>query len=158
MINRFWPNAYEQADQFITNALARHSLTLLRWSMGIIFIWFGALKLLPGMSPAESLIRASVPLVPMEIFIPLLAAWEILIGIGFVANKYMRFTILILLAQMIGTALPIVVRPDLVFTIAPFGLTLEGQYIIKNFVLVSAALVIGATVRGGGLVTNHAGR
>jgi uncharacterized membrane protein YphA (DoxX/SURF4 family) len=155
MILRILPNTYERIDQFITRLLARHSLTLLRWSMGIVFIWFGALKLAPGMSPAESLIRGSVPLVPMEFFIPFLAAWEIAIGVGFLVNKFMRATIFILLAQMVGTALPIVVRPDLVFTIAPFGLTLEGQYIIKNIVLISAALVIGATVRGGGLVTDR---
>lgn len=147
MVVRSIPQIYEQIDQQITGFLARHSISLLRWSMGIVFIWFGALKFIPGLSPAEGLIRASVPLVPMEIFIPLLASWEIIIGIGLISNRWMRTTILLLLLQMIGTISPLFVRPDLVWIAMPFGLTMEGQYIIKNLVLVSAALVIGSTVR-----------
>jgi uncharacterized membrane protein YkgB len=147
MVVRSIPQIYEQIDQQITGFLARHSISLLRWSMGIVFIWFGALKFIPGLSPAEGLIRASVPLVPMEIFIPLLASWEIIIGIGLISNRWMRTTILLLLLQMIGTISPLFVRPDLVWVAMPFGLTMEGQYIIKNLVLVSAALVIGSTVR-----------
>ncbi len=147
MVVRSIPQLYEQIDRQITGFLARHSISLLRWSMGIVFIWFGALKFIPGLSPAEGLIRASVPLVPMEIFIPLLASWEIIIGIGLISNRWMRTTILLLLLQMIGTISPLFVRPDLVWIAMPFGLTMEGQYIIKNLVLVSAALVIGSTVR-----------
>jgi hypothetical protein len=63
----------------------------------------------------------------------------------------MRIAILLLFLQMPGTVSPILLRPDLVFTQFPYGLTLEGQYIIKNLVLVSSALVIGSTVRGGSL-------
>jgi len=147
MVVRSIPQLYEQIDRQITGFLARHSISLLRWSMGIVFIWFGALKFIPGLSPAEGLIRASVPLVPMDIFIPLLASWEIVIGIGLISNRWMRATILLLLLQMVGTISPLFVRPDLVWIAMPFGLTMEGQYIIKNLVLVSAALVIGSTVR-----------
>jgi uncharacterized membrane protein YkgB len=147
MVARSIPQLYEHIDRQIAGFLARHSISLLRWSMGIVFIWFGALKFFPGLSPAEGLIRASVPLVPMEIFIPLLASWEIVIGIGLISNRWMRSTILLLLLQMIGTISPLFIRPDLVWVAMPFGLTMEGQYIIKNLVLVSAALVIGSTVR-----------
>lgn len=147
------PVWFEEIDRALATWLARHSIPLMRVAIGVVFFWFGALKLIPGLSPADSLIRQSVPFVPMELFIPFLAIWEMVIGLGFISGRWMRFTILILLPQMVGTMLPVFVRPDLVFTIFPFALTLEGQYIVKNLVLVTAALVIGATVRGGRIVT-----
>lgn len=135
--------------------MARNGITLLRISMGVVFIWFGALKLVPDLSPAEPLIRETIDFIPMAIFLPLLAIWEIAIGLGFITGKFMRLTILLLFLQMPGTISPMFLRPDLVFTSFPFGLTLEGQYIVKNLVLVSAALVIGSTVRGGRLSAEH---
>lgn len=119
--------------------------------MGVVFFWFGALKLIPDLSPAEDLIRQSITFLPMNLFLPFLAIWEMVIGVGFITGRFMRATIFLLFLQMPGTISPIFLRPDLVFTQFPFGLTLEGQYIVKNAVLISAALVLGATVRGGGL-------
>lgn len=144
-------------DTAITRWMARHGITLLRISMGIVFFWFGALKLVPGQSPAETLIRETITFFPMNIFLPLLAVWEMVIGLGFITGRFMRLTILLLFLQMPGTISPLFLRPDLVWTQFPFGLTLEGQYIIKNLVIVSAALVVGATVRGGGLTSEPDG-
>jgi hypothetical protein len=92
----------------------------------------------------------------MSWFLPFLALWEMAIGLGFITGRLMRLTILLLFLQMPGTISPVFLRPDLVFTQFPFGLTLEGQYIVKNLVLISAALVVGATVRGGGLTSDPA--
>lgn len=143
---------YERTDEAITSWMARYGLFIMRVGLGVIFLWFGALKFFPGLSPAEDLVRNTVYFVNPDLFIPVLAAWEVLIGIGLIAGKFMRITLLLLFLQMPGTALPILVLPDVVWTSFPFGLTLEGQYIIKNLVLVGAGLVLGATVRGGGLV------
>ena len=77
-------------------------------------------------------------------------------GLGLIFGVFMRVTLLLLFLQMIGTAAPIFLFPNEVFTRIPYAPTLEGQYIIKNLVLVSAALVIGATVRGGGIVSEPA--
>ncbi len=147
------PDRFDQLDRRITRLMATYGLTLLRISIGIVFFWFGALKLFPGLSPAENLIRQSITFLPMDVFLPFLAVWEMLIGLGFITGKFMRFTILLLFLQMPGTVSPVFLRPDLVFVQFPFALTLEGQYIVKNLIIVSAALVIGATVRGGGLST-----
>src|SRR5690606_28025375 len=125
-----------------------------RISMGIVFFWFGALKLFPDLSPAENLIRESITFFSMSWFLPFLAVWEMVIGIGFITGKFMRLTILLLFLQMPGTISPVFLRPDLVFTQFPFGLTLAGQYIVKNLLMISAALVVGATVRGGGLTSD----
>jgi uncharacterized membrane protein YkgB len=145
---------FDRVDWSLTTWMARHGVTFLRISLGIVFFWFGALKLFPDLSPAENLIRESITFFPMNIFLPFLAVWEMAIGLGFITGKFMRLTILLLFLQMPGTLSPIVLRPDLVFTQFPFGLTLEGQYIVKNLVLISAALVVGATVRGGGLTND----
>jgi uncharacterized membrane protein YkgB len=143
---------YDRLDSAITALMARSGISLLRISIGIVFLWFGALKLVPGLSPAEGMIREAIWFLPAGLFIPFLAVWEILIGVGLISGRFTRLTILLLLLQMPGTISPVLLAPERVFSVFPLGLTLEGQYIVKNLVLISAALVIGATARGGGLV------
>lgn len=146
-------SVFERIDTRITRWMARYSLDVLRFALGVIFIWFGALKFIPGLSPAEELVRNTIYFVNPDFFIPILAAWEVVIGVGFLSgfftNKLQRATILLLFLQMIGAALPLVLLPEVVWTNFPFVLTLEGQYIVKNLVIIGSALVIGATVRGG---------
>lgn len=132
--------------------MSKYGLLLLRLSVGIVFFWFGILKFIPGLSPAQDLaIRTidllSFGLVPGNISINILAAWEVLIGIGLLTGVYMRATLLLLFLQMVGTMAPVFLFPEEVFTIVPYAPTLEGQYIIKNLVIVSAGIVLGATVR-----------
>jgi uncharacterized membrane protein YkgB len=83
--------------------------------------------------------------------VPVLAIWECLIGLGLLSGRYLRATLLLLFVQMLGTVTPLFLFPAETFTHFPWAPTLEGQYIIKNVVLVAAAIVIGATVRGGEL-------
>jgi hypothetical protein len=73
------------------------------------------------------------------------------VGLGLVFGVFLRATLLLLWLQMIGTAAPLFLFPNESFTHIPYAPTLEGQYIIKNLVLASAGLVVGATVRGGRL-------
>ena len=134
-------------DQQIINFMSGYGITILRIGLGIIFLWFGMLKFFPGLSPAEELVRHTVYFIDPDIFIPVLALWESLIGIGLISGKFMRTTLLLLFLQMPGTALPLIMLPDQVWTIFPFGLTLEGQYIVKNLVLIGAGLVLGGTVK-----------
>ncbi len=143
-------------DQILTRWMAKHGITFLRISIGFIYIWFGGLKFFPGMSPAEELAISTIGsmtfgLIPSNISLILLASFEVLIGILMVTGKYLRFTILLLIMQMFGTMSPIIIFPETVFSTFPMVLTIEGQYIFKNFVIISAAIVIGATVRGGRL-------
>jgi uncharacterized membrane protein YkgB len=145
---------FETVDKRITRFLARHSLTILRVALGVVFVWFGALKLIPGASPAEPLIRATITFLPMELFLPFLAIWEMAIGVGFMSGKFQRVVILLLLAQMGGAMSPLVLAPDRLWVQFPFQWSLEGQYVFKDIILIAAALVIGATVRGGGLTSD----
>jgi uncharacterized membrane protein YphA (DoxX/SURF4 family) len=142
---------FNRIDRVVTRWMAQHGLLILRVSLGAVFLWFGALKLVPGLSPAEQLVRNSIFLVNPDIFLIVLAVWEMVIGLGLILGIWLRATLLLLFLQMAGTALPLLVLPETVWTRFPFGLTLEGQYIIKNLVLIGAGLVLGATVRGGRL-------
>ena len=134
-------------DRTVTCWMQHNATVLLRWSMGIIFIWFGALKLVPGMSPADNLIRETMSFLPLDYFIPFLALWEIAIGVGFIIGYGMRVTLMLLFLQMLGTLSPLFLTPHLVWSHFPVVLTLEGQYIIKNLVLISAAVAIGSKIR-----------
>lgn len=150
---------FNAIDIRLTRWMAQNGVLLLRISLGIVFFWFGILKFFPSLSPAEDLAARTIEtltlgIVPPNISLPVLAAWEVLIGLGLMTGKFMRATILLLLVQMLGTVTPLFLFPNETFTHFPYAPTLEGQYIIKNVVLVSAALVIGATVRGGDMVTN----
>ncbi len=133
-------------DRRIAGFMDKYGRLFLRISLAIIFIWFGALKFL-GMSPAEELVRQTVYWFQPEIFVPVLGWWEVAIGIGLLFRPLIRVSILLLFLQMPGTMLPLILLPDVCFTQFPLGLTLEGQYIIKNLILISAALVVGGTVR-----------
>ncbi len=145
----------ENIDRSTTRLLARYSLTILRITVGIVFVWFGALKFFPGMSPAEHLIRESITFLSMDWFLPFLAALEVTIGVCYIlGGKFLRVAVILMLGQMAGAMSPMVLRPDLIWVKFPFVWTLEGQYVFKDIVLVSVALVIGATVRGGGIIAS----
>lgn len=144
----FW----DRVDSSLTHWMARNGLVMMRVALGIVFFWFGALKIIPGLSPAEDLVRNTIYFVDPNLFLPVLAVWEMLIGIGLITGQFMRLTLLLLFLQMPGTALPLLILPEVCYTVFPFGLTLEGQYIVKNLALITAAIVLGSTVRGGRLV------
>jgi uncharacterized membrane protein YphA (DoxX/SURF4 family) len=152
---------FDRIDRRITGLMADHGLTLLRLAIGVVFFWFGILKFFPGASPAEQLAGRTIEtltggLVPRTTALPILAVWEVAIGIGLFIGRWMRVILLLLLVQMLGTITPLVLFPAETFTTFPLAPTLEGQYIIKNVVIVAAALVLGATVRGGELVPEPA--
>ena len=155
---KLWGEAFQRVDRRLTGWMAKNSIKLLRISTGIIFTWFGVLKYFPGLSPAEGIAADTIRLlsfgiVETRVSMVILATWETLIGLGLISGIFLREVLLLLFLQMIGTIAPIFIFPERVFRNLPFVLTLEGQYIFKNLVLISAAFVIGATVRGGFLVS-----
>ena len=148
---------FEFVDTRVTSWMARYGIIFLRISVGIVFLWFGALKFFPGMSPAQDLAVRTIEIitfgyVPGQVALFILATWETLIGIGLILGVFMRETLLLLFLQMLGTMTPLAFFPHETFTLFPIAPTLEGQYIIKNLVLISAGIVLGATVRGGRLI------
>jgi uncharacterized membrane protein YphA (DoxX/SURF4 family) len=148
--------SFESIDRRVTRWMAARGMVVLRVSIGIVFLWFGVLKFWPDLSPADQLAMDTIDtlffgLIPQTLARVALAILETTIGIGLILGRAMRLTLLLLVGQMFGAVTPLFLFPEVTWA-DPLVPTLEGQYILKNIVLVSAALTIGATVRGGGLV------
>ncbi len=136
----------DDVDRRLSGWMNRYGRLFLRVSLAVIFIWFGILKPF-GMSAADELVRRTVYWFPPELFIPLLGWWEVAIGAGLLFRPLIRLALFLLFLQMPGTILPLILLPEVCFAQIPFAPTLEGQYIIKNLILMSAAIVVGGTVR-----------
>lgn len=138
---------FARFDASLVSLMDRIGIPFLRFAIGVVFIWFGALKTIGELSPAYDLVAATVYWLTPEIIVPLLGLWEVAIGLAFLFTPLTRIAILLLALQMPGTFLPLVLLPEVCFTIFPFGLTIEGQYIVKNLVIIGSALVIGSTIQ-----------
>ncbi len=134
-----------QLDALIIRFMNAIGVPFLRVGIGVVFIWFGGLKVV-GLSPAEDLLAATVYWWTPEIIVPVIGYWEVLIGVFFLVPPLTRVAIFLLAPQMVGTFLPLVLLPSVCWEVFPWGLTLEGQYIVKNLVVIGAALVIGSRV------------
>ncbi|MEJ6607431.1 MAG: hypothetical protein QNL07_04005 [Candidatus Planktophila sp.] len=129
-------------DLNLIKFLNKISLPALRISLGIVFFWFGALKIF-GESPANDVITKTIYWFDPDIFIPILGVWEVAIGICLLVPSLIRVGLFLLALQMPGTFLPLLLLPEVCFQSIPFNLTLEGQYIVKNLVLIGAAMAVG---------------
>jgi uncharacterized membrane protein YphA (DoxX/SURF4 family) len=148
----------DNLDRRITSLMADYGLLLLRLALALIFLWFGVLKFFPGLSPAETLAGKTIETLSLQTIsastaVFILAIWECVIGIGLLTGRFMRLTLLLLFVQMLGTLTPLLLFPQETWLVFPIAPTLEGQYIIKNAVLIAGAVVLGATVRGGRITT-----
>ena len=138
---------YDELDILITKFMSKWGITFLRYSLGLIYIWFGILKPF-GLSPAQELVENTVYWFDNpKTFVPILGWWEVVIGLTMCIKPLIRVSIFLLFIQMPGTFLPLILLPEVCFSNFPLGLTLEGQYIVKNLIIISAALVVGSTVR-----------
>lgn len=134
-------------DDTIIRFLRRWSITVLRVSIAVVFIWFGALKVF-DVTPVSDLVADTVYWVDPEWFVPLLGVFEIVVGASLLARRALRIMLGLFALQMAGTFLVLVLQPDVAFQDGnPFLLTVEGEFVIKNLVLLSAGMVVGATVR-----------
>ena len=141
------PTIIDRVDRAVARWMKRYGYLILRIAVAVIFIWFGALKFFPGLSPATDLVKRTVYWFRPQVFIPILASWEVLIGICLLFRPLIRIALFLLFLQMGGTFLPLIILPQATWIRFPYAPTLEGQYILKNLVIIGAALVIGSTVR-----------
>ena len=147
-------NELSRADKWVTGWVSHHGVAVLRTSVGIVFFWFGVLKFFPRLSPAEDLATRTISalslgLIAPSVSLPVLAAWECLLGVALVSGRCLRCALVLMFVHMSGTITPLILFPHETWAQFPYAATLEGQYIIKNLVLVSVALVVYAAVREG---------
>lgn len=128
-------------EESIYSFLSDRYIWILRISLAVIYIWFGILKPFDS-SPAADLVANSLPFLPREPFFVFLGVWEVAIGVLFLIPRFTRIAFWVFLAHMIGTFTPFLTLPGSIFMKFPFALTLEGQYIVKNFALISTAVAI----------------
>jgi len=129
---------------------ARHGHLLLRLSLGIVFLWFALPKFRPGLSAVDDLAERTIGsltahLVTGSTATYLLAALEAAIGISLLTGRLLRPALAALMVQMAGTLTPLVLFPAEMWK-APFVLSLEGQFIVKNLVLIAAAVAVAGTL------------
>ncbi len=132
---------YPKFLEKIAKPLQKISVELLRISFGVVFIWFGLLKVF-GLSPVEELVFRATHWMGTHEIVIFLGIFETLLGICFLFRKTVFIGLILFFFLLPGTFFPLYFNPEDCFTVFPYGLTLEGQYIFKNFILFSAALVI----------------
>lgn len=128
-------------EQKIYSFLDEYSDWFLRISIAIIYIWFGILKPFDS-SPAADLVANSIYFLPREPFFIFLGIWETILGVMFLIPRLTKITFWIFILHMGGTFTPFITLMNTVFIKFPYALSLEGQYIIKNLILISAAVAI----------------
>jgi uncharacterized membrane protein YkgB len=139
-------NALLYRGNKVADWLSRHSVDILRVSLGLIFLGFGALKFFPGASPAEALVMRTIDTLTFGVVdgrnaVLLTALMECFIGLTLVTGKFLRTGLLVLGGSLIGIMSPLVLFFGDLFPGTP---TLEAQYVLKDIVLAAAGLVIAA--------------
>ncbi len=145
--------ALQKLDAAIHRVLVAHSIQLLRVTVGLVFLAFGILKFFPGVSPIEELTikttdALSFDLIPGGIAIVLIASLECIIGLLLISGRGLRIAVYLLAGQLIGILAPLVLFTGRLFDGPHHAPTLEGQYVVKDFILVAAGFVVASTLPG----------
>ena len=143
-------HACHRLDEWMVQCMRTYGIQLIRISLAIVFIWFGLLKVI-GRSPVAALVAQTVYWVSPNWFVPFLGVWEAVVGLGLLCGRFLRLTLFLFWLQLTGTFLVLVVRPDIAFQGGnPLLLTTEGEFVIKNLVLIAGGLAVGSTVERSG--------
>ncbi len=142
--------------------LIAYSVAILRISVGAIFLGFGMLKFFPNVSPAQDLVEATTSiltfgLVPGGVALVAVATLESVIGLCLLVGRGMRVAVYLLVIALVGILSPIVLLPGRLFSGAGIAPTLEGQYVLKDLVMLGAAFVLAATAGGARLAARPEG-
>ena len=146
-------------EQWVVRRMAHNGLLITRVALGVTFLWFGLLKFLPVLAPIDVLAEKTLSILTFHLFQPstclhVLAAFECVIGLGMLLKRFLRLTVGLLFLQMLGTLTPLLVLRHETWIHFPYFPSFEGQYIIKNLVLISAGIIVGATVREGRIIAH----
>lgn len=122
-----------------------HSLTLLRYSLVVVFIWFGVLTA-TGMSPTAGLVAEAFAFVPADVFFVGLGVWEIAVGLALLSRRTLRLAVVLLIGYAAVAMVPLVLFPGETFSYFPYGPSFEGVYILKDWVLLGGAMTVAGSI------------
>jgi uncharacterized membrane protein YkgB len=138
--------AIRQADRLLVPFTRKWGIPVLRVGLAVTFVWFGALKVF-DVSPVSEMVASTVYFLDPDWFVPTLGWVEVLLGLGLLLRIWLRLVLAVLFAQMIGTFLVFFVLPEVAFQDGnPLLLTTEGEFVVKNMVIIGAAMVVGSRV------------
>jgi uncharacterized membrane protein YkgB len=141
------PRWLQRLDERIIAFTRRYSLAFVRWALGIVFVWFGILKL-AGRSPVEELVAETLFWLPSQSALNVLGAFEVVVGAGLLTGWAIRVTLFLFAMQMVGTFLVFFAAPHRAFQSGnPLLLTEEGEFVLKNLVLLTSGVALASTVR-----------
>ena len=135
------PRAHESLSEEFRDFVGRHVLFLLRLSLATVFFWFGVLKV-ANVSPVASLLRASIPFLATTPYLEILGIAEIAIGFALLVNRLARQATVLMVLHLLGTLSLFVIAPSMIFAPTFPVLTMDGEFVLKNVVLITSALVI----------------
>jgi uncharacterized membrane protein YkgB len=137
----------EAIDFTISQQLSKVAMPLLRISLAVVYIWFGVLKI-AGVSPVADIVARTIPFLPKQWVVRFLGVWEVAIGVALLFRVALRPTLVLYALQLVGTFLTFVTQPDrMIQKRNPLLLTTEGEFVLKNIVLLAAGVAVGSTVR-----------
>jgi uncharacterized membrane protein YphA (DoxX/SURF4 family) len=148
---------FDRLDTSLNRWLVAHSTTILRISLGLVFLIFGVLKFFPGLSPIEDLVMATTSvltfgMIPSGVGLVTVAILEVAIGLSFITGRFLRIGVWLMGFQLIGAMSPLILFPGELFANPSYAPTLAAQYIIKDVILIAAGMVIASTWTGGRVV------
>jgi len=138
-------NALVRFDDAAVRMARRFGVPTLRIALGIVFIWFGLLKAFDA-TPVGDLVADIVPLLSERVSVLVVGIVEVVVGLGLITGIAIRFTLGLFFLQMLGTFLVLVLRPGLSFDGNPLRLTVIGEFVVKNLVLLTAGLVVAGSI------------
>lgn len=138
---------YQHIDSYLIHRMRTHGVSVLRFALALVFIWFGCLKAFQ-LSPVSDLVAKTVYWFSPEIFVPILGVVEIIVGVCLLLGIALRATLLVFWLHLAGTFLVLFIRPDIAFQHGnPLLLTTEGEFVVKNLVLMAAGIVVGSHLK-----------
>ncbi|HEY8588558.1 MAG TPA: DoxX family protein, partial [Naasia sp.] len=133
-----------RAEQAVLRILRAVSVPALRVALGVVFVWFGGLKVI-GESPIADLVASMLPFLPADTVVIGLGVFEVIAGLALIAGFLTTWVSAAIVAHLGATFLVGIVHPSAVFTDGnPLLATMEGEFIAKNLVLIAAAMVVAA--------------
>ncbi len=139
----------ESIDRDAAVLMQKWAIPMLRWAVGLTYLWFGVLKLV-GESPVSDLVGKMSFGLPRGWFVKLMGVWETALGVAMLLRLALRFTLILYFLQLAGTFMVFLSHPREAFRKGnPLLLTERGEFIVKNLVLLAAGVAVGSTARRG---------